>query len=102
MEDAVMSEDAPVYDGPTIGVTTDDGTLFSCTPVELGGVSAPRQALWRLIDSGGFEYLGPPYVRGLTLRDVQQLVSRWWEQRKALGYAGVNAQILRDRIARGD
>jgi hypothetical protein len=38
-----MSEDAPPCDGPTIVVTTDDGTLFSCVPFEIGGLSMFRQ-----------------------------------------------------------
>jgi hypothetical protein len=102
MEDAAMSEDVPLYNGPTIVVTTDDGTLFSCTPYEIGGLAAPRQLRWKLIDARALEYIGPPYARGLSPADVQRLVSEWWEAKKALGQAGVTVEMLRDRIARGD
>ena len=74
-----MSEDAPLYNGPTIVVTTDDGALFSCTPFVMGGVSATRQVRWTLIDAQGLEYIGPQYARGQSPTDVQRLVSEWWE-----------------------
>jgi hypothetical protein len=52
-----MSEDSPVYNAQTIVVTTDDGTLFSCTP-HLGGVHAPRQTRWRLNGRGPVAIFG--------------------------------------------
>jgi hypothetical protein len=58
-----MSEDSNVYDGPTIVVTTDDGTFFSCAPFELDGVHVPPQGCWKFIDACGLEYIGPPYAR---------------------------------------
>lgn len=84
-----------------IVVTTDDGTLFSCTPFEMGGVSAPRQVRWTLIDSRGLEYIGPPYARGQSPADVRSLVCAWWEGKKGLGQAGVNVDVMRRRVLDG-
>ena len=96
-----MSEDVPLHNGPTIVVTTDDGTPFSCTPFEVGGVSHPRQMRWKLVDARALEYVGPPYARGSLPADVQRLVSEWWDGKKRLGQAGVNAAKLRNWLVEG-
>ena len=96
-----MSEDAPLYNGPTIVVTTDDGTLFSCAPYEMGGVQSPRQVRWKFIDKRGLEYVGPPYESGVAPAAVQHLVSDWWEGKKARGQAGVNVEVMRRWLVDG-
>lgn len=97
-----MSEDSPVYNGSTVIVTTDDGALFSCTPYVMGGAIAPKQVRWKLIDARGLEYIGPPYDwASSSPAAVQQLVSTWWEEKKALGQAGVNVDVMRRWIVDG-
>jgi hypothetical protein len=43
--------------------------------------------------------VGPEYHRNFSApTDVQKLVSEWWEMKKDSGQAGVNAEIMRQRI----
>lgn len=94
-----MSEDVPLYNGPTIVITTDDGTLFSCTPHEMGGFTTPRSIRWKIIATDGLEYVGPPYrVAESSPVDVQRIVSEWWNLKKQLGQAGQTAATLRARL----
>jgi len=66
-----MSEDSPLYGRRTIIVTTDDGTLFDCTPYSMVGFATPRTIRWRLIDTAGQIHAGPLYDRADSPRDVQ-------------------------------
>ena len=72
----------PLYNPPTVIVTTDDGTLFSCEPMAVGGTSVPGSFHWRLIDVRGLMYIGPAYSHNAPLSDVERIVSDWWEKRK--------------------
>jgi len=88
-----MAEDVPLHTGLTVILTTDDGTLFSCAPHEIGGFTSPRQLRWKLVAADGTNYVGPPYRPDEAEPSaVQRLVSVWWEERKALGEDGGNAQ----------
>ena len=98
-----MSEDTPLYGGPTSVITTDDCTLFSCTLYEMGGFKLPRAVRWKIIATDGLEYVGPPYAQHeSTPAAVQRLVSEWWESKKVLGQAGQNVQTLRGKLSSDD
>lgn len=97
-----MSEDSPVYDAPTIMVTTDDGTLFNCTPKLIWSFNSPRRPRWTFTDVQKAAYLGPPFVRECSSPvEVQRMLSEWWEGKKVLGQAGVSADRLRGWIVDG-
>ena len=80
-----MPQDSRLYGTPAFIVTTDDGTMFSCAPHAMGGDTTPRLLRWKLIDTHRVEYAGPLYARETDALDVQRLVARWWNERKAVG-----------------
>lgn len=79
-----MPQDSRLYGTPAFVITTDDGTMFSCAPHAMGGHDTPRVLRWKLIDTRQNEHAGPLYARESDALDVQRLVSRWWEERKAV------------------
>ena len=83
-----MPQDSRHYGTPAFVITTDDGTLFSCAPHAMGGGATPRALRWKLIDARRVEYAGPPYARETDAAAVQRIVSRWWEERKAVAALG--------------
>lgn len=57
-----MSEDCPVHNARTILVTTDDGTIFSCTPlVVLRALWADQSAATRPLEADGRAWI---HLRG--------------------------------------
>jgi len=94
-----MSEDTPIHNAATVVVNTPDGTVFRCTPTQMGGFATPRAVHWKLVGPNGVEYTGPVYIPGTSAGDLQKLVSEWWwGRKKLLGQQGVNASGLRMRI----
>ena len=77
--------------GPTVVVTTEDGTVFHCTPYETVGPDTQRQARWKLVEPGGVEYAGPDYDGFTSQADIRRMVAEWWEAQKARGRAGIDA-----------
>lgn len=77
-----MIEDTPIHNGQTFLITTDDGTLFSCTPYtfRMRGECEDR---WRLLGTKGDTHCGPRYDRRATPVDVQRAVSVWWSEQHA-------------------
>jgi hypothetical protein len=78
-----VPQDSRLYGTPAFVITTDDGTMFSCAPHAMGGVTTPRVLRWKLIDTQRVEHAGPLYARETDAMQVQYIVSRWWEERKA-------------------
>lgn len=67
---------------PTVVVTTDDGTVLSCTPQQVGGADAGR-IRWMIADPEGRERTGPPYLGFSSQTDVHRLICEWWDTRPA-------------------
>jgi hypothetical protein len=80
-----MSQDAPLFNVPTIVVTVADGTLFTCTAYRLADASHASHLRWKLTDAAGRQHVGPRYLHSQSPNDVQQLVGEWWESIKTLG-----------------
>lgn len=73
-----------------------DGATLSCYVRQVGRA---RQDRWIVRTAAGLEFVGPPAAWGRTTADTRSLIATWWGLRKALGYADVNAAILRARLA---
>jgi hypothetical protein len=69
--------------GPTLVIATDDGTVFHCTPHEMGGKEHPRDMRWKLVEMNGVEHAGPPYEGFTSQADIRRMVADWWEATKA-------------------
>jgi len=79
-----MTDDTPIYNVPTIFVTANDGTLFTCTAYRMAEATDPTHLRWRLTDSAGTCHMGPTYVRGESPLEVQRRVAEWWDACKLL------------------
>jgi hypothetical protein len=95
-----MSEDSPIYNARTFTVTTGDGTVFECV-AKMTGVR-PTRAYWALTDPNGVTYVGPAYTGNESQALLEALVAQWWEAKKALGQAGVNAAAMLDALNDSD
>ena len=78
-----MSRDTPLYHVPVIIVTTDDGTLFTCTVCQPRNTSDASQRFWLVMDQQGGEFTGPPYVAKEHPVETQRRISEWWMARKS-------------------
>jgi hypothetical protein len=58
-------------------------------PHEAGGVHAPHQWRWKLIESCGAEHIGPLYTGFTSQADLRRLISGWWDARKELEQTGI-------------
>jgi hypothetical protein len=79
-----MSKDTPLHNVPTIFVTANDGTLFSCTAHRIAEPAGTWQLRWKLTDPAGLEHVGPPYLGRQAPTELQRLVSQWWDATRAL------------------
>jgi hypothetical protein len=65
-------------------VTTTDGTVLRCMPHPTGGILAPAQWRWRLIDRWGNEYVGPAVNDDPALSPLPGRIAAWWDARNEL------------------
>jgi hypothetical protein len=65
-------------------VTAEDGTTLQCLPHHTGGVLAPLQWRWRVIDPSGTSHIGPSINDDPDLAPLASRISAWWDARKEL------------------
>jgi hypothetical protein len=92
-----VDADSPTFDIPSMLVTTDDGVVFECAPVNFSGANAPYppglRLRWQLTrmtprpsgDDSPTQYIGPPIQPDRSTAAVRALVNEWWTRKQELG-----------------